>query len=220
MRVAAPPPLSRTIVFFFLRATPRTPNGEAAFDAWSVPGIRRTWTAARAMSDMDASSPFSKPPSVGPCTTAPTLAVEAIPEFTYPGTRRGPRKPRRSSRACTTAFRRRSAAGGTLHVPVPVQVTTVDDQVTHTIQPPPPTLNHGSDKDVGAAKEMVQAQAELLRDFVRKAPPAVFGKGFEEAFDRSVRDGTGRSCPPTPSPPTLTPTSFEVFSDRSRSTSA
>jgi hypothetical protein len=77
---------------------------------------------------------------------------------------------------------------GTLSVMRPVQVTTVKDQATYTIQPPP-TLFQGNDVEVDAAKEMVKTQAELLRDFVENAPPAVFGKGFEEAYDTTIRNG-------------------------------
>jgi 2OG-Fe(II) oxygenase superfamily len=145
------------------------------------------------MSDMEASSSSSKPPpSIPSSSKAPPLAVAELPEPLEAPTYE-------AWAAHTTALvgnlydgiSAPFCCGGTLHVPRPVQVTTVQDQVTYTLQPPP-TLFQGkedADVDVDAAKNMVKLQAELLRDFVESAPPAVFGKGFEEAYDKTVRDG-------------------------------
>lgn len=82
------------------------------------------------------------------------------------------------------------SCSGTLTVQHPVQVTTLKDEVTYTIQPPPAVPEgEGQPSEADAAKEMVERQVDLLKAFVEQAPPAVFGKGSEELYDEKVRHG-------------------------------
>jgi hypothetical protein len=80
--------------------------------------------------------------------------------------------------------------GGTLTLSRPVEITTVKDGKTHTIQPPV-TLSRDSRAAVDAdmAKDMVERQSDLLQDFVQVASKAVFGIGTHEVYDESVRHG-------------------------------
>jgi hypothetical protein len=149
--------------------------------AWTFSVLPMSSTT-KAGSDSDRGAASSPPPLVlvDPLPPSPDLTYSAWADHT-----------KRTLQSLYYGISAPFCCGGTVSVPEPVRVTVRATNQTYTIQPPPVPGGTRSvpDVDVDAAKERVRLQVEQLRKFVEQAPPAVFGRGFEEQFDVSVRNG-------------------------------